>query len=132
MKKSKALLAVVIVLAVAIIAAGIYFIARPKTDAASGAKSITVDVVHADGTSKTFTYQTDAEFLGEVLQSEGLVQGTESDYGLYITTVDGEKAVYENDGAYWAFYVGEDYASQGVETTPVEDGATYSLVYTTD
>ena len=127
MKKSKALLAVVIVLAVAIIAAGIYFIARPKTDAASGAKSITVDVVHAD-----FTYQTDAEFLGEVLQSEGLVQGTESDYGLYITTVDGEKAVYENDGAYWAFYVGEDYASQGVETTPVEDGATYSLVYTTD
>lgn len=132
MKKSKALLAVVIVLAVAIIAAGIYFIARPKTDAASGAKSITIDVVHADGTSKTFTYQTDAEFLGEVLQSEGLVQGTESDYGLYITTVDGEKAVYENDGAYWAFYVGEDYASQGVETTPVEDGATYSLVYTTD
>ncbi len=132
MKKSKALLAVVIVLAVAIIAAGIYFIARPKTDAASGAKSITVDVVHADGTSKTFTYQTDAEFLGEVLQSEGLVQGTESDYGLYITTVDGEEAVYENDGAYWAFYVGEDYASQGVETTPVEDGATYSLVYTTD
>lgn len=132
MKKSKALLAVVIVLAVAIIAAGIYFIARPKTDATSGAKSITVDVVHADGTSKTFTYQTDAEFLGEVLQSEGLVQGTESDYGLYITTVDGEEAVYENDGAYWAFYVGEDYASQGVETTPVEDGATYSLVYTTD
>ncbi len=132
MKKSKALLAVVIVLAVAIIAAGIYFIARPKTDAASGSKSITVDVVHADGTSKTFTYQTDAEFLGEVLQSEGLVQGTESDYGLYITTVDGEEAVYENDGAYWAFYVGEDYASQGVETTPVEDGATYSLVYTTD
>lgn len=132
MKKSKALLAVVIVLAVAIIAAGIYFIARPKTDAASSAKSITVDVVHADGTSKTFTYQTDAEFLGEVLQSEGLVQGTESDYGLYITTVDGEEAVYENDGAYWAFYVGEDYASQGVETTPVEDGATYSLVYTTD
>lgn len=132
MKKSKALLAVVIVLAVAIIAAGIYFIARPKTDAASGAKSITVDVVHADGTSKTFTYQTDAEFLGEVLQSEGLVQGTESDYGLYITTVDGEEAVYENDGAYWAFYVGEDYASQGVETTPVADGATYSLVYTTD
>lgn len=132
MKKSKALLAVVIVLAVAIIAAGIYFVARPKTDAASGAKSITVDVVHADGTSKTFTYQTDAEFLGEVLQSEGLVQGTESDYGLYITTVDGEEAVYENDGAYWAFYVGEDYASQGVDTTPVEDGATYSLVYTTD
>ena len=132
MKKSKALLAVVIVLAVAILAAGIYFVTRSKTDAASGAKSITVDVVHADGTSKTFTYQTDAEFLGEVLQREGLVQGTESDYGLYITTVDGEEAVYENDGAYWAFYVGEDYASQGVDTTRVEDGATYSLVYTTD
>ena len=49
---------------------------------------------------------------------------------MYISHVDGERAVYEEDGAYWALYVGEEYATNGVELTPIEDGATYKLVYT--
>ena len=61
----------------------------------AGEKRITVEVVHKDESSKTFTYHTDAEYLGEVLQAEGLVKGDPGDYGLYITEVDGEAAVYE-------------------------------------
>ena len=101
------------------------------TELGEGATTITVEVTAEDKTV-TFTIHTDGTTLRQALEENGLIAGDESDYGLYITTVDGEEAVYENDGAYWAFYVGEDYASQGVETTPVEDGATYSLVYTTD
>lgn len=55
-------------------------------------KKITVTVVHADKSSKDFEYQTDAEFLGEVITGDGLVVGEDSDYGLFITEVDGEKA----------------------------------------
>ena len=76
------------------------------------------------------TYHTDAEYLGEVLLAEGLVEGDESEYGLMITTVDGEQAVYETDGAYWAFYVGDEYASLGVDQTPIAEGDSFSLVYT--
>ena len=96
----------------------------------AGEKRITVEVVHKDESSKTFTYHTDAEYLGEVLQAEGLVKGDPGDYGLYITEVDGEAAVYETDGAYWAFYQGGEYASQSVDQTPINDGDAFSLVYT--
>ena len=93
-------------------------------------KSFTVTVVHADGTSKDFTYETDEEFVGKVLQDAGLIQGTMGQYGLEISHVDGEKAVYAEDNAYWAIYEGEEYALQGIDTTPVVDGRVYKLVYT--
>ena len=129
-KNKKLLVAAVAIVAVIAIFLGVYLVTRPGTS--QGAKTITVDVVHSDESSKTFTYQTDAEYLGEVLLDEGLIQGEEGDYGLYVTVVDGEEAVYEDNGAYWAFYQGEEYAMQGVDQTPVNDGDKFSLVYTVD
>ena len=98
MKKNGRLIlaAVVVVLLIAVFAA-IWFATRPATT--EGSKTITVEVVHKDESTKTFTYHTDAEYLGEVLLAEGLVEGDESEYGLMITTVDGEQAVYETDGS---------------------------------
>ena len=102
-----------------------------STEGSSAAlKTFTVTVVHADGTNKDFTYETDEEFVGTVLQAEGLIQGEMGPYGLEIHTVDGEKAVYAEDKAYWAIYEGEEYAMQGIDTTPVVDGRVYKLVYT--
>ena len=46
-----------------------------------------------------------------------------------IHTVDGIRAVY-SEGAYWAIYEGEEYAMQGIDTTPIVDGGVYKLVYT--
>lgn len=118
--------AAVVVLIAALVT--IYVATRPAVSA--GDKTITVEVVHGDESTNTFTYETDAEYLGEVLLSEGLVEGDESEYGLYITTVDGETADYNVNGAYWALYVGEEYATQGADTTPISDGDEFSLVYT--
>ena len=90
----------------------------------------TVTVVHADGTSKDFTYETEEEFVGPVLEKAGLIKGNMGAYGLEITEVDGETAIYDTDKAYWALYEGEEYALQGIDTTPVKDGGVYKLVYT--
>ena len=68
--------------------------------------------------------------LGEPLTELGLIAGEESQYGLYVTTVDGETLDYNTDGMYWAFYVDGDYASTGVDTTPITEGATYALTAT--
>ena len=127
-KKLVITIAVIVVLVAALLA--VYAATRPA--AAAGGKTITVTVVHADGTSKDFTYQTDAEYLGEVLVAEGLVEGEDSEYGRYITRVDGEDAIYEENGSYWALYEGDAYANQSADQTPLTDGGTYSLVYTTD
>ena len=127
-KNGKLIIAAVAVLVLAAVFAGVWAATRPA--ASQGTKTITVEVVHKDESSKTFTYHTDAEYLGEVLQAEELVKGDPGDYGLYITEVDGEAAVYETDGAYWAFYQGGEYANQSVDQTPINDGDAFSLVYT--
>ena len=92
--------------------------------------SFTVIVIHADGTEKTFTYETTEEFVGPVLEDAGLIQGNAGPYGMEITHVDGVQAIYNTDKAYWAVYEGEEYALQGIDTTPVVDGGIYKLVYT--
>lgn len=128
LNNKRALIAVLALIVAVAACACIFVLTRPG--ASQGAKTIVVEVVHADGSEKSFTYHTDEEYLGPVLLSEGLIAGEEGPYGLYITTVDGEDAVYEEDGAYWALYEGDDYAMQGADATPVNDGARYGLVYT--
>ncbi len=92
-------------------------------------KSFTVTVVHADGSSKDFTYTTDTDKLGDYLESQGLIESEGADSGMF-HTVDGEKADWNVNQSYWALYVGEEYAMQGIYDTPIEDGAVYKLVYT--
>ena len=45
-------------------------------------------------------------------------------------TVDGELADWNVDQGYWALYIGEDYATTGIDTTPIHDGDVFTLEYT--
>lgn len=129
MKKNTKLILGIVALVVVIAALlGVYLATRPETS--QGAKTFTVEVVHADGGSKTFTYHTDEEFLGVVLETEGLIKGEMGPYGLTIFEVDGERAVWEENGAYWAIFVNGEYGMTGVDTTPVNDGDAFKLEYT--
>ncbi|MBQ3492361.1 MAG: DUF4430 domain-containing protein [Oscillospiraceae bacterium] len=122
-----AVIALVLVVAALV---GVYFATRPDTQ--EGVKAFTLVVVHKDGSEKEFPIQSDEEYLGAALQKAGIIEGEQGQYGLYIQKVDGEKAVFEEDGAYWGFYVGDAYASLGIDQTPIEAGVTYKLVYTVD
>lgn len=102
----------------------------PAQPTGTGSKTFTVIVIHKDKTEKRLVYKTDEQYVGKVLQAHGLIKGNAGPYGLEITEVDGEKAVYTEDKAYWAVYEGEEYALQGIDTTPVVDGGIYKLVYT--
>ena len=101
---------------------------RPATE--EGSKTITVEVVHKDKSKNTFTYKTDAEYLEEVLVGEDLVEGEEGQYGLYIKVVDGEKADYDEDGAYWSIEQDGEPSVLGAGEMPVHDGDSFALVYT--
>jgi len=130
MKNKKLILAIVALVAFVAVFLGVYLAATPK--ASQGSKSITVTVVHADGSTKEFQYRTDAEMLGTYLEEQGLINSEGADAGMF-HTVNGEKAVWnpgDTHGAYWAFYLGEEYAMTGIYDTPITDGAVYKLVYT--
>ena len=126
----KKLLAIVmcVVMLLSLVACGAKKEETPETGAEK--MSFTVIVVHKDGTEKTFSYETNEKYVGPVLEADGLLKGNEGPYGMEITEVDGEKAVYSEDGAYWAVYEGEEYALQGIDTTPVKEGQVYKLVWT--
>ena len=93
-------------------------------------KSFTFIVVDAEGKETKFDITTTKTTVGDALLDEGLIEGEDSQYGLYVKKVNGISADYNVDGAYWSFYVGNDYAQKGVDATDIEDGATYKFVYT--
>ena len=128
MKNKKQILALVALIAVVGILVGVWMMNRPETT--QGIKSYTVTVVHSDGSEKVFEYRTDAEYLADALVAEGLIAGEDSEFGLTVITVDGEDAVWDTDSAYWALYIGEEYATTGVSATPVNNGDSFKLVYT--
>ena len=86
-------------------------------------------VVDADGAETVFEVHTDKATVGEALLDCELIAGDESDYGLYVKTVNGVTADYDTDGAYWSFYVDGEYAQSGVDTTNIEEGKTYTFKY---
>lgn len=93
-------------------------------------KSFVFTVIYADGDGTSFDITTDAETVGEALIAEGLIAGTEGEYGLMVDTVTAIKYDYNTDGIYWAFYINNEYAMTGVDSTKITDGATYSFVAT--
>ncbi len=127
MKNKKTVLAVIALVVVVAVFAGVYLATRPE--AAQGTKSFSVTVVHADGSSKEFAYRTDAKKLGVFLEEKGLISSEGADEGMF-HTVDGEKADWNVNQSYWAFYLGEEYAVTGIYDTNIADGAVYKLVYT--
>ena len=126
MQNKKMILAAVALIAVVAIFAGIWFVTRPDTTA--GEKAFTLTVVHKDGTEKVFNLTSSEEFLGPALVAEGIIVESDSP-GMY-NTVDGETTDYSVDQSYWGFFIDGEYAMEGMNTTPITEGAQYKLVYT--
>lgn len=84
-------------------------------------------VTDKDGAKTEFDIDTDETTVGAALVEKGLIEGDDSEFGLYVKKVNGILADYNTDGTYWAFYVNGDYASKGVDQTDIEDGATYEF-----
>ena len=108
--------------------AGLWENATYLKDKEFGKGAITVEVeVKVEDQSVTFTINTDKTTLGDALLEHGLIAGEESQYGLYVKVVNGITADYDVDQTYWAFYINGEYGMTGADSTPVEDGATYTF-----
>lgn len=105
-----------------------------KAKPVEGTKSVSLSVVDDNGESITYDTKTDALVLQELmdeLSDDGLTySGTESEYGLMVDTVNGLRADYTLDGAYWSFYVNDEYCNYGISEQPVNDGDDFDIIYT--
>ena len=101
---------------------------RTDTTLGTGAKTLNVRL-EVEGKSLLFTVKTDATTVGEALLAQGLIAGEDGPFGLYVKNVNGIRADYDTDGAYWAFYLGEAYAPTGMDQTAIDESVTYRIVY---
>ena len=92
-----------------------------------GAKQFTLVIADKDGNETRLEIHTDKDIVGEALLDNQVVAGEDSQYGLYVKTVNGITADFDTDGVYWAFYIDGEYAMTGVDATEITEGVTYSL-----
>ena len=97
---------------------------------AADAVSFKVVVTDLDGKETTFEYSSNAASVGEALVEEDLIEGHETEYGLYIDTVNGITADWDADQTYWAFYINGEYATTGIDGTEIVADTTYGLTLT--
>ncbi len=124
----KTVMAVAALALAAALMLGLWYFTRPQSQA--GEKTIVVQVVHGDQSTKDFTCQTDAETLGEVLVEEKLAQGEEGPTGLFVTVVDGEEA-QESLRQWWCVTKDGEMLNTGVSSTPIADGDHFELTMST-
>ena len=108
--------------------------AAPEESAAgeeetTGSKTITLTVVHGDGTSNDITVSTDAENLRDALEAEGIIAGEDSSYGMFVQTVDGETAD-DGEQEWWCLTKGGEMWNYGVDDTEIADGDVYEFTLT--
>ena len=97
-----------------------------------GTKNITIEVIDNTATSILYEITTTADFLQEAIEeTEGLeVTGTDGEFGLMVDTVNGIRADFTLDGAYWSFNVNGDYCNYGISEQPILDGDKFQIIYT--
>ena len=95
-----------------------------------GSVSFIFRVTDQYDTSTLYRIYTDEKTVGAALQKLGMISGEESQYGLYVKTVNGITADYDTDKAYWAFYIDNEMAPTGVEQTQIVQNTEYCLKYT--
>lgn len=124
-KKIVVLLSVILVAVIAV--AGVVYFGSAE-DTSEGSKTITFIVVVEDARD-VFEIKTDAEYLGDALQQENLVEGTMGDYGLYVSTVYGVN-VNPDNSEWWCFTKDGEMLNTGIDSVTIADGDTFEATFT--
>ena len=94
-----------------------------------GGKHIVIKVVDNENKEETFEIDTTSEMLRGALDELGIVEGDETQYGLFIKTVNG-LTVDDANEEWWCITKGGESVMTGVDSTPIEDGDQFELTFT--
>lgn len=124
MKKQKILsLALALIMLMSLAACAKPAAQTAEEPAAEAAKKLTVKVTW-EGEEEILQITTNEETLGAALLAEGLISGSDSEWGLFVDTVNGHFAD-ANKGKYWVFTKSGEMVMTGVDSTPIEDGDSF-------
>ncbi len=97
---------------------------KSSTEIGNGSKSIEIEIV-IDADSIVLEINTDKENVGEALFELGLINDAS-----FFDTLNGIKADWAKDKAYWGFYLENEMLPYGVSDAKINGGEHYRFVYT--
>jgi hypothetical protein len=124
---SKSLITIGLFALAVVIMLVVYF--KFKPEGTQGSKEIVVEVAIPEEDTKEFTLHTDAEFLRQALEEEELIYGTESEYGLFLTEVNG-RVVDDTKQEWWCITKDGEDVFTGVDEIAIVDGDHYEITLT--
>lgn len=132
-KKNKKVIVAAVAFLVVFAAAALilYGVFKPKP--AEGSKEITITVVNDKGEEKKYEHSTDAKFLRQAIEEikDLSVKGPEEQHGMYVKEVNGVFASFEDNNAWWMFYVNGEYCNYSIDKQPIYDGDAFTIKYET-
>ncbi len=100
-------------------------------NAQEGAKEVTIEIIaESQEISETFTFNTDAEFLYDLLVEKQEELQAEFGDGGFVTGLMGYTANVDNK-EFYSLLINGEFAMTGAKETPVEDGTVYKFELTT-
>ena len=103
-------------------------VGNANDDVNEAGKNVTINVVDEDGNVSMYNVVTKEDYLEGVMnEADGLTYETAD--GM-VMIVNGQRADYVKDGAYWSFYVNGAYCNYGIKEQPVNDGDVFEIRYT--
>ena len=127
-KSKKILIGIIGIIVLAVLCVGMWFIySKTREKPIEGGKQITVQIEsERDEYSFEQSYNTDEEYLGNFLDKEGLISFSESEYGRFITSVQGYES-NDDEQSWWSISVNSESAMTGVDEIVIKDGDVYML-----
>lgn len=97
-----------------------------KPQGIKGAKEIVVAIVIPEEETTEIKLNTEAKFLRQALEEKQLIKGMESEFGLFITEVNGRTADDAKE-EWWCITKNQAQLDYGVDTIEIADGDHYEI-----
>ena len=95
-----------------------------------GSRTFRFEVTDDSEKLSIWNVSTDETTVGDALIAVGLIKGDVSDYGLYVTEVNGLIADFDDNQSWWGFFIDGEMAMAGADATDIEEGTVYAFIYT--
>jgi len=99
-------------------------------DIGEGETTFLFKVTDGDGKVTSWNVSTDEKTVGAALVEVELIEGDAGEYGLMVIYVNGIRADFNEDGAWWKFQIDGEDSMVGVDSTDIEEGVTYAFIHT--
>jgi len=121
---------VVIILLAAALAVALFACTPQGEERTLEAVTFTVIVIAQDGEAEALPVTTYYTYLVDALLEIDLIEGEESAMGLMVTHVNGIRADFVQDGAWWQVFVDGEPSMVGISSIRVEPDTTYTFEFT--